>query len=331
MTRLRFDPWTPDFQGAYQADPAALEELPVNIGIEREEADWAPLTAAFEPEFPELIFIDGSRRMDARIQVEEESGTFFAHGGLGTTAVGAVAVSASSRARFLPDLRADRWCFTGAGSDHEGIILEAAGSHVGRLHYRHVKVAETDPDSILQALQNRMRQEEAMLAQALSRQHEQALFVLDGPLPRETVGERTIGYIKTTSIQRLQKPQLDVASRLQAGERTPIYLVGEGERRNYEWLLRLRDPAPWYYSLAGTVRIQVAAPAGETGLSDFVKSVADWSCSRLPAFSSLAHQDPRAPQQLLPVRALEAELKRHMGNPLLLRRRIVRDYFATAD
>ena len=65
---------------------------------------------------------------------------------------------------------------------------------------------------------------------------------------------------------------------------------------------RLRDPSPWYYSLAGTVRLQLQRRFLTLSCLT-VKRVADWSCTYLPAFSSQAHQDPRAPQQLLPVRA----------------------------
>lgn len=328
MTRLRFDPWTADYSGAYLADPDAEAEGPVNIDAEVPAEDWQPLNAIREAAFDHLIFIDGSRRMDARVQVESDTGTFRAHGGLGTTAVGAVAVLTGQRAEFLADLRADRWCFVGAGERQEPITLRAADGHLGDLHYRPVSVADTNPDAILQALQDTMRAEEAKLASRLLGQHGDALLVLDGPLPREPVADRMVGYVKTTSIQRLAAEQLEVASQLQAGQRTPIYIAGTGSTRHFEWILRLRDPAPWFYSLAGTVRLQVAARTGEDRLTDFVREVADWSCSVLPRFSSLAHQDPRAPQQLLPVRALEAELKRHMGDGLLLRRRIVRDYFA---
>ncbi len=328
MTRLRFDPWTADYTGAYVADPAVEAEAPVDIDVEVPGGEWHALEASGTAAFDELIFIDGSRRMDARVQVESENGTFRAHGGLGTTAVGAVAVRTGQRAEFVPDLRAERWCFTGAGQRQQPITLKAAGGHLGDLHYLPVTVADTDPDAILQALQNTMRDQEANLAASLLLAHPDALLVLDGPLPREAGADRMVGYVKTTSIQRLAAPQLEIASQLQAGQRTPIYVAGTGGSRHFEWILRLRDPAPWFYSLAGTVRLQVAVPAGTHGLTDFVREVAAWSCSVLPRFSSLAHQDPRAPQQLLPVRALEAELKRHMGDGLLLRRRIVRDYFA---
>ena len=38
----------------------------------------------------------------------------------------------------------------------------------------------------------------------------------------------------------------------------------------------------------------------------------------LPGFASAAHKDPRAPQNLYPIAGLERELRRRLGNPLLL-------------
>lgn len=328
MTRLRFDPWTAEYSAPYAVDPAVTIPGETVLDLELPVGDWRPLGAGPAGEFNDLVFIDGSRRMDARIQVETDDGVFRAHGGLGTTAAGAVGVRRGQPARFLPPARIGRWCFTGGGSQAAPVVLPAAGHHLGELRFEPEPVADTAPEAILQALQNRMRREEALLAAAAAAEFPGSLIVCDGPLPREADHASMIGYIKTTTIQRLPDRLLEVARQLKAGERTPIYLAGEGELRNFEWLLRLRDPAPWYYSLAGTVRIQVRAARGQTGLSDLVLATADWSCRELPAFSSQAHQDPRAPQQLLPVRALEAELRRRMGDPMLLRRRIVRDHFA---
>jgi hypothetical protein len=40
----------------------------------------------------------------------------------------------------------------------------------------------------------------------------------------------------------------------------------------------------------------------------------------LPRFASQPHNDPRAPQNLHPIAGLERELKRRLGDPLLLER-----------
>lgn len=329
MAELRLDPWGTDYDAAYAVDSAAPEPVAtVTVGVELPAGQWRPLTAdktATEP-FETLVFIDGSRRMEARFHLEE-GGALQAYGGLGTTAVGAVVVRAGQPASFHPDLRLGRWCFIGGGRTHAGVVLEQQGSWHGRLAFDPVPVPASDPEAIMQELQNTMRSEEANLSSTLAADLPDALIICDGPLPRHDPGS-LLGYIKTSSLQRLAGDELEVARSLQQGERTPIYKVATPGAAHFEWVLRLRDPSPWYYSLAGTVRLQLAAPLSDAELPDFVKRVADWSCTYLPAFSSQAHQDPRAPQQLLPVRALETELKRRMGNNLLLRRRIVREYFA---
>lgn len=331
MATLRFDSWPADFDGAYAADTAAdAADARVDLAAELPEGEWQALQAAEYPvgtEFGTLLFIDGTRRMEARVHLEDADSTI-AHGGLGVIAVGAVLVRPGQPAEFHPDLRIGRWCFIGSGQLHGPVLLEAGDGWSGELEFTPEPVAGTDPEAIMQALQNRMRLEESYLASALAQAEPEALIITDGPLPLHDHGQRLIGYIKTTSLQRLGGRQLEVARNLKAGERTPIYRVGTGSAVHFEWVLRLRDPAPWYYSLAGTVRLQVAASADEDRPGEFVRRVADWSCRELPRFSTQAHQDPRAPQQLLPIRALEAELKRRMGDSQLVRRRIVREYFA---
>lgn len=330
MAKLRLDPWTADYDGAYAADAAAAAEADVSVDLAAEVPadDWQPVSAAqAAASFDTLIFIDGTRRMEARVHLEQ-AGSLHAHGGLGATAVGAVLVRPDEPAEFSADLSIGRWCFIGSGQLHAPVVLRAEGNWSADLEFTPAQVAGSDPEAIMQALQNRMRLEEAYLAGRLAQAEPDALIICDGPLPLHEHGERLVGYIKTTTIQRLSGSQLQVARELRAGERTPIYRVGSGERAHFEWVLRLRDPAPWYYSLAGTVRLQVAAGPAERSPGSFARQVADWSCSELPRFSSQAHQDPRAPQQLLPVRALEAELKRRLGSNLLVRRRIVREYFA---
>ncbi len=324
------DSWPADYDAAYAADSAAdPADLNVDLAAELPADDWRPITApaAGATDLRHLVFIDGTRRMEARVHLEED-GSLHAHGGLGVTAVGAVTVRTGLPAEFHPDLRLGRWCFIGSGQQYEPVVLQAGDGWSGDLVFSPQPVPGTDPEAIMQALQNRMRLEESYLASTLAQLEPEALIITDGPLPLHDHGERLVGYIKTTSLQRLSGKQLEVARNLRAGERTPLYRVGSGNAVHFEWVLRLRDPAPWYYSLAGTVRLQVAASPGQDRPGEFVLSVAEWSCRELPRYSSQAHQDPRAPQQLLPIRALEAELKRRMGDNQLVRRRIVREYFA---
>jgi hypothetical protein len=52
------------------------------------------------------------------------------------------------------------------------------------------------------------------------------------------------------------------------------------------------------------------------------RSLADLSARELPRFASDATRDPRAPQNLVPIGALEARLRHRLGDPTIIRRAI---------
>jgi hypothetical protein len=118
---------------------------------------------------------------------------------------------------------------------------------------------------------------------------------------------------------------------LQQGQRSPLYLVGAGQAARFEWYLRLRDPGAYAHTLAGSVRLQAYAGPDPAAQVDWARQVADWSCVTLPRYATREHQDPRSPQQLLPVRALEQMLKRRLGSAPLIRRRLVATLAREAD
>ena len=70
--------------------------------------------------------------------------------------------------------------------------------------------------------------------------------------------------------------------------------------------------------LTGIIRLEVRAVVG----LETARHLANTSAALLVRFASLAMRDPRAPQNLIPVGALEAELRRRMGDPLIVRRAI---------
>ena len=69
---------------------------------------------------------------------------------------------------------------------------------------------------------------------------------------------------------------------------------------------------------AGVIRLEVGAAVG----LESARHLAGMSAAVLPRFASMAMRDARAPQNLVPVGALEEELRRRMGDPLLIRRAI---------
>src|SRR2546426_8383830 len=112
---------------------------------------------------------------------------------------------------------------------------------------------------------------------------------------------------------------------LQPGERTPIFAILDGKYDRYAWYLRLAEPRALDYGVAGIIRLEVRTGVG---IEEAVKS-ASTSAACLPAFASDPCRDPRSPQNLVPVGALEQELRRRMGDSMLIRRGIEKRLYET--
>ena len=327
--KLRLDPWAAEYQTAFQAE-TLLGPGPegADLAVEVEPADWRPIDPQ-QPAGPEeILFLDGSRRVEMRVLHEDDSGRI-TFGALGSFGVGAV-LCKGGMARCLP-LTIDRICALG-GRDPKSpdlgqlkLTMDPVGTyHLGSLHYRVVNAAGHDSDAVVRQLQAEMLGAERRLASELVAEYRDALVISDGPRPLLSEESNLLGYIKTIHEVRVPSEQLNVVRQLERGQRSPLYLVRSStpQQRLFEWFVRLRDPKPWYYSLAGVVRLQAFAGADPAARLEAAKAVADWSCLELPRYATRRHQDLRAPQQLLPVRALEAELRRRMGSVELVRRRI---------
>jgi len=66
------------------------------------------------------------------------------------------------------------------------------------------------------------------------------------------------------------------------------------------------------------LRLEVRSGAG----LEKARRLADLSASCIPSFAGDAFRDPRAPQNLLPIGALENQLRHQLGDPLTIRRAI---------
>jgi hypothetical protein len=139
------------------------------------------------------------------------------------------------------------------------------------------------------------------------------LLVVDGPLGDRRHIAGAVGYVKAHHVSYLPPAQMPVITRLRAGQRTPLFAAGS-RRFRYSWYLRLPGPAThdWW----GVVRCEAS---GELGRDDAI-AVADRITATLPRFASQPHNDARAPQNLHPIAGLERELRRRLGDPLLLER-----------
>lgn len=322
--KLRLDPWAAEYNTAYFAEDAPLN-TPERVDISVETDLWKPIrpTSATTP-WDKLLFIDGGRRIEARVLLELDREQV-AFGAMGTFAVGVVdCCSRQSRQAEVLETIIQRVCALSSGHHVPDFEIDAKPTSLGLLQYKVSEAKERDAEAVVRHLQNVMLDAERLLAARLVQKHPDALIVCDGPRPLIRDERNIIGYVKTIHDPRLSREQLGMVRSLEEGERSPVYLVHTKDANNnyFEWFLRLRDPRPWLYSLAGMVRIQAYAGENFRENIDDVIELANWTCLNLTKFASRQHQDPRAPQQLLPTRALESELRRRMGDAQLIRRRI---------
>ena len=338
--RLRLEPWGVGYGGSWQdtgqeqgeGETAAntLDSRAVEIEVPLDA--WRGLRPTAPAAISKVLFLDGVRRIEARGLLDDSDGQTFA--ALGSCAVGAVECSPAggtvARAAIEPVV--ERWCAIATDRLKEPDLEVRSMAGAQALVYRMVAAKGDDQQAPIDELQRLMREAESRMATRLRRTlaHDAAaeqvaggaLLVCDGPRPLLGADERVVGYLKSLQQQRLPPAAFAAVRALEEGERSPIYVVGSGPHARFEWYLRLRDPRPWLHSLAGAVRLQAHAGEEPSATLGAARQVADWSASYLPRFATRAHQDARAPQQLLPVRALEENLRRRLGNAALLRRRI---------
>jgi len=298
--RFAVDTWAPDY-GTSREEQLQEASRPVDVEVEVRPDRWQPITPdpALRPAGA-VTFVDGVRRIDARIWIGEDDG-FDRPGVCATVAAGAV--------RCLP-----------GQATVEAVLVERAllssslaaqDLDVGKAGIYQLRAVPVSSDEALYlAVHNHMMAVEQELSDGLE---EPGLVVYDGRLGPRTSPD-SAGYIKSQHVQYLESTDLQVViGELEPGQRTPLFHIG-GELPNWSWYLRL--PGPRAHSMSGVVRVELP---GLGDVSDAVER-ADLLSRTLPRFASEPHKDPRAPQNLYPIAGLERELRRRLGDHRLLDR-----------
>jgi hypothetical protein len=176
-----------------------------------------------------------------------------------------------------------------------------------------------------------LKAEDRLAAELLAKAPE-TLVIRDGQLRWYGKPDVTLGYIKTMHKNYLPGDCAALLWKLEPGERTPIFSIGKKDdiRRRWSWYLRsgTSDICPkrlGYHELQGIVRLEFYSEAVSL---DRAKEIADQSTYLIPHYASHPSRDPRAPQNLTPVGALERELGRRMGDRAVIERRL-RSFFAS--
>lgn len=315
---IRLFPRAPDYGAGLPQVSTNANDLGDQPDIYVESPVWVPITPKSGSK-PPVQIVDGVRRGELNALHDGSDGTPVV-GLFGSLAVGAV--RCDGRARVLDEIRVDRR-YLYAGTETVDDISVRSGQASLRFAATPSSRAGITADSLLGSLTRLMLEEEGRFASELSRD-ESFLTVVDGPLRNVRFpGRRVVGYVKSIDQWYLARRELDLLETLSPLERTPVFRIppasavnGNSSVGRYSWFLRLRHLGEVFHPLAGIVRIE--AP-GEIPISDAIE-LANETALALPDLSSTPRQDPRAPNNLVPVGALEKTLKRRLGHPLWIQR-----------
>ncbi len=321
--QLAVESWAPEY-GA-PTDEAALRDSDVAVQADAEvpAAEWAPRRPPPSTPVPPMVcFVDGVRRVDARVWITDDAGAT-RQGLCASYAAGVVACDGTA---------------TLAAAEVRRALISPVGgapdldTRHGR--YRSTPATSDDPDRLAVELQGRMADLERLVSEQVAAGSPgevparssgvATLLVLDGPLRRRHL-PGAVGFVKTHQRAYLPDRLAAVVADLDAGERTPAFLVGDAFGR-WSWYLRL--PCERAHPWAGIVRCEADRDLDVRAAAD----LADLTARVLPGYASAAHKDPRAPQNLYPIAGLERALARRLGDRELLVRALRRsaDGFGSA-
>jgi len=329
----------------------AEEDLPASVArvetdIETPAGQWAPIPVASDLPHPSaVLFVDGVRRIDARVWIDESPapGDDTANappvGGIAATASMAVCASYAAGVVCCCGQPGRRQAHLLAAEIRRGLFTTAAHAtdiqtRAGTYHARHTVGSDTVPltMTLSNALQQALAEIEVITALAArtalphaaehgasspnGRDGPDDLLVIDGPLRNRAHLPRTMGLIKTHRAGYLPPDLNRVVAALTAGQRTPVFLMGTSWER-HAWYLRLPSTpdvpgAPW----AGVVRCEAATDLSLPQLT----ALANLSQTVLCRYASVAYKDSRAPQNLVPIAGLENTLRHRLGDTRVLYR-----------
>lgn len=308
--QVRIDPWEVDYGSETPLEPlAAPTDEDVVLDIEMPPDQWVPVLPGPARVPERVFFVDGVRRLETRLVVC--SGNAVVHGGFGSYAVGCVEVR-RGRASF-GEMDLGREVVLGSGER-----LPQDVPVRGSLVYATRSSQEVEPDAPLRTIQANMRRAEGQLARRLADLAD-TLVITDGPLSFEAQRHgMAVGFIKRITRLYLPGSFMPLLTSLPASARTPLFVIrgSKGGFARYAWFLRLAEVRVAESGLHGLVRLEVREDVGR----EAARLLADLTAVLMPRFASARGRDPRSPQNLIPIGALEQQLRRALGDQRLVRR-----------
>jgi len=315
------DGWDPGY-GSSLDQVADLGESTARVDaeVERPVKEWAPIPPRPQEPPEVILFVDGVRRIDARIWISDPDSAHTHEASVAVCAsYAAGVVCCCPGAAHVADLQLRRGLFATAAHAVEIRTPLAAWQPVHTV----ADPSQGDYRTLVNTLQRRLTELEILTAAnaraQLAGHHEtdDDLLVIDGPLRGRTQIPRTVGLIKSHHASYLPPELTPQIGSLPPASRTPVFLMGTSWDR-YSWYLRLpcRPGSPW----AGIVRVECSP---DLPLAEAV-ALADRSQVVLPRFASEEYKDSRAPQNLYPIAGLENQLRHRLGDARLLHRSLQR-------
>jgi hypothetical protein len=312
--RLTLEPWSADYGFAIDFDDEnGFDEGAVpDIDAFVETDNWTAGLTPMPLPFPEAVaFIDGVQRIEAWARVDD--GELLADAALASVAAGVV-LCTEGHAEVLPDpnLLKQRVLAVSGAVQADNFVVPSASMH---MVFEVECSVQPGRNAVSQAIAIRRRNLEQALVQAMLQTC--PLVFADGRLDHAGPSRnRLVGIAKTLHQLYVTGSQRALIARLRAGERTPLFLIKDSWGERYSWFLRLPGTRVIHHSYAGIVRLET--PATSTAPVD----IADMVSYNLPRFASRPEHDPRAPQNLQPVGALEKRLRHELGDSRYIRRLI---------
>ena len=297
--RFAVETWAPEYGVAADAEHLEEASADVNVEVECSAGEWSAVDPAPEVEAPaSVVFVDGVRRVDARVWITDGS-----RARLGVCAsVAAGAVRCETTAARVVASKVFRAVYA-EPSDAAGPIVTRHGA------YEFVPCQSDAADDLHRGIRDRMTMLETMVASS----DPADLVVFDGPL-RGRTDRNGVGYVKTQQVQYLPDREQQILAGLRAGQRTPLFLIGGSGYTRWSWYLRL--PGPVVHPMSGIVRCELAG----LGTAEDAAHRADQVAMTLPRYASEPHKEPRAPQNLYPIAGLENDLRRRLADRDLMER-----------
>ena len=301
------DPWRAD-HGSGAEIPFDDQVPEAQVDAHAESSDWSRAVRPPPPPARPIVFVDGVMRTELRVLASD--GDARAWGLLGSYAAGAVRCDGA--ATFIAeDEPIGRTLVVGGRVEVGPITVQVGGCE---LNYEPHPSPDDSPQGLRTRLQRLMLAAEQSLAARLASGD---LVFSDGPLHFDKPTESpVIGVVKRMVRSYLDDEPASLLPRLEPGERTPVFAFGSGRFDRYSWYQRLLPIDPRWHELAGLVRCECRMDVGLTRAVE----LADAASVVLPRFAGRPGVDPRAPQNLTPVGALEARLKHRLGSSSVLSR-----------